>query len=249
MMMGIKTYMDYVLAAQDGEIGRCKDFLFDDELWTIRFMVADTGKWLPGRKVVISPVSLGETDMDSRRMHVNLTKDQIKESPPLAAHAPVSRQYEIQYFDHFGWPYYWVGESVWGMGPEPRALYHAHAEPPKSTSETEALDKHLRSVDEVLGYRIRATDGEIGHAGDFLVDDETWVLRYLIVDTGRWLPGRQVCLPLATVRTVEWVHRHMAVDLSKDAVKNSPPYDPLDPITREYEVVLHDYYGWTKYWE
>jgi len=123
MLRLIGEITGYVLAAEDGEIGRCKDFLFDDTQWAVRYMVADTRKWLPGRKVLISPISLGEPDWDTRRFPVKLTKEQVKNSPPLDEEAPVSRQYEIHWFDYYGWPYYWGAGGLWGAAPYPSALY------------------------------------------------------------------------------------------------------------------------------
>jgi hypothetical protein len=247
MLRNVNAVLNYVLLAQDGEIGRCNDFLFDDEKWTIRYMVADTRKWLPGRKVLISPLSLGKPDWSNRRFEVELTRRQIKGSPALDEDVPVSRQYELIYGKYYGTPLYWNGANIWGTHPTPSLL---RAEQDKLATDFEGPEEnHLRSIKEVTGYHIEATDGEIGHVEDFVVDDEMWVLRYVVVDTRNWLPGRKVLVPPQWATAVDWAEEKLWVDLATDRIKNSPNYDPLAPINRDYERNLHDYYGRPVYWD
>lgn len=253
MQRSIKEIQDYVLEADDGEIGRCKDFIFDDGSWTVRYMVADTGKWLPKKKVLISPISLGKADWESKTYRVELTKSQIEACPGLDENAPVSREYEKQLFDHFGWSPYWIGTRLWGMAAIPTRM--AVPEPGKksesqtATMEVESPFRNLRSAGEVMGYHIQATDGEIGHVEDFIMDDTNWTLRYVVVDTRNILPGKKVLLAPQWVNSIEWRGRKMNVDLSKDLIKNGPSFDYQAPINREYEIQLYDYYGRPKYWD
>ncbi len=175
MLRNAKDLHNYVLEAEDGEIGRCKDFLFDDKHWTVRYMVADTGKWLPGRKVLIPPFSLGHPKWDTRKFPVKLTREQIENAPPIDQDEPVSRLYEKKHFDYFGWPYYWVGSSKEGPIHFPYAPEASlpEVELQKVRQEQENIDpeeSHLRSVKEVNGYYIKAVDGEIGHVEDFIFE-------------------------------------------------------------------------------
>jgi hypothetical protein len=119
----------------------------------------------------------------------------------------------------------------------------------QALEEEESGDSHLRSVQEVAGYHIQATDGEIGHVEDFILDDETWMLRYVVVDTRNWLPGRKVIVPPSWVESVDWANRKVSVDFTREEVRTSPEYDPAAPVNREYEVRLYDFYGRPKYWE
>jgi hypothetical protein len=233
--------------AEDGEIGRCKDFLFDDKKWTIRYLVADTRKWLPGRKVLISPMSLSEPDWRTHRFQVELTRRQIEDSPPLDDDAPVARQYEILYNKFFGTPAYWGGSNIWGSHPNPFLLRKKQDQ--LATDFENPEESHLRSVKEVTEYHIQATDDEIGHVEDFVVDDKTWVLRYVVVDTRNWLPGRKVLVSSQWTVAVDWTKKKLRVKLTTDSIKNSPEYDPLDSITRDYETKLQAHYGWPLYWE
>jgi hypothetical protein len=232
---------------EDGEIGRCKDFLFDDDRWAIRYMVADTGKWLPGRKVLVSSSSLGEFDRNSKLISVKLTKEQVEHSPSLDSDAPVSRQYEIKYHKHYGLPHYWSEFGV--MGGAAGALAKAKKRVATDTAELKSGDSHLRSAHELTGYHIDASDGEIGHVEDFIVDDETWNIRYMIVDTRNWLTGRKVLVAPAWVASFNWAEKKAVVDVTREAVKNSPQYEPSAPIDREYESHLFNFYGRPTYWE
>jgi hypothetical protein len=249
MLRSAKQLTGYVLQAVDGEIGRCKDFLFDDYHWTIRYMVADTMRWLPGRKVLIPIVSLQPPDWASHRFPVSLTREQIKDSPPLDEAAPVSRQYETQYHRYFAWPVYWGGVAAWGASAYPPAFSKDQA--PEAIEEPDRIDdeQRLRSVQEVTGYHLEATDGNLGHVEDFIVDDETWSIRYLIVDTAKWLPGRKVLIPPTWAEEVSWLDSKVKVTLTREQVKASPEYDPTAPVNREYEARLYDFYGRPHDWD
>jgi hypothetical protein len=250
MLRSLKDLTDYVLEAEDGEIGRCKDFLFDDRDWTVRYMVADTGKWLPGRKVLISPISLGAPDWESKRFPVRLSMEQIENGPSLDEDAPVSRKYETSWFDYYGWPYYWTGDNLWGFFPEPSALYTTPLEGPEPMEpEPSSEETHLRSAEEVNGYHIEARDGEIGHVEDFIVDQDVWVIRYIVIDTRNWLPGHKVLALPPWIESVEWVDREVHMDVDRETVEKGPEYDPKAPINREYEIRVYDYYGRPRYWE
>ena len=247
MLRSLNELRGYVLQAEDGEIGRCKDFLFDDRFWTIRHMVADTGKWLPKRKILISPLVMNTPDWASSRFPVRMTKKKIEDSPPLATDEPVSRQREVGLFQYYGWPYYWVGGQTWGVIDFPN-LPHDATMPQPGTAEEDSGDDHLRSADEVTGYHIQATDDEIGHVEDFLVDDETWTIRYVVVDTRNWLPGRKVLIAPSWAESIDWSKSKVFVDLTRAQVKGSPEYDPSTLLDREYEKLLYDYYHRATYW-
>lgn len=245
MLRSVSELTGYVLLARDGEIGRCKDFLFDDRHWTIRYMVADTGKWLPGRRVLVSPLSLGAPDWEEHSFPVHMTKGQVKEAPPLAEDAPVSRRYESKLAAHHGHPLYWVGPGLWGPHSSPADLAKAkRTEVPDAAGET----AHLRSTKEVIGYHIAAADKDIGHVDDFIADDRAWALRYLVVDTRNWLPGKKVLVAPDWAESVSWTDRKVRVGLTADDVEESPEFDPSQPVNREYEERLYDYYGRPTWW-
>jgi len=247
MLIDAGQIMDYVLHAEDGELGRCKDFLVDACDWTVRYVMAETGKWLPGRKVLLPPGKVQDPDFSGRRLPVKLTKEQIKASPPLEEHALLLRQYENMWCDYYGISHCCMEEDKIGMTENPAALLIA--KPESSPEKKEQEEAHVFSVAELTGGTIVASDGDIGHLADFLVDLKAWKVRYAIVDTRNWLPGRQVCVSITCVEWVDPSKHGVGIGLSREEVKNSPEYNPLVPVTEEYQVVLHDYYGWPKYWE
>ena len=246
-LSSIASIKGFELGAHDGAIGSCKDFLFDDKAWVIRYLVADTRKWLPGRKVLISPISIGTVDGVSLTINVGLSKEQIKNAPPLDSDAPVSRQYEIFFNRYYDWSDYWRGPQLWGAEIYPRSLRSR-----QELSEIEGNgdeDPKLRSTGEVSGYRVHARDDDIGHVEDFLVEEGTWVIRYLVIDTGKWLPGsKRVIVDPNWVDSVNWADRSVAVRMTREQIENSPEYDPLDPNFRDYEKSIYDHYKFPYYW-
>lgn len=249
MLCSTKEMSGYKLDTVDGSIGKVEDFLFDEEYWTVRWMVAGTGNWLPKRKVLISPISLGEPDWQSRLLSVRLTKSEIESAPGLSVDQPVSREYERIFFNHFAWPYYWEGPGMWGSAVAPGPLFTPQEKAAKieSSPETEQ-EEVLRSAEEVIGYHIQAQDGEIGHVEDMILDDKHWSVRYMVVDTRNWLPGRKVLVSPEWADAIHWSDRMVTVNLSRAEVKDSPEYDPSAPVNRDYEMRLYDYYGRPAYW-
>lgn len=239
----------YQLSAKGEAFGSVKDFLFDEDHWTIRYMVADTGRWLSGRKVLVSPVALRPPDWASGSLYVELEKEQLEKAPALETDAPVSRQYEMSWHDALGYPYYWGLATPWayGLSPWDRAKGEPAAKAPAEAS-PEDRERVLRSVEEVRKYHIKANDGEVGHVDDFIMDDETWAIRYLVIDTRNWLPGRKVLLAPGWTGDIDWKQRHITTTLSRDAIKSGPEFDPTVPVNRDYEQKLHDYYGRPAYW-
>ncbi|MCX7012546.1 MAG: PRC-barrel domain-containing protein [Candidatus Sumerlaeota bacterium] len=246
MLRSIKKILGYRIQATDSQIGEVDDFLFDGRQWTIRYLVADTGHWLPGRQVLIAPASLGHADWSKRILPVKLTRQQVEDSPEISTDQPVSRQRQILLHQHYGWPLYWdeadmSGAMIGAMIPRLSEVEKG-AEAPQG-------DPNLRSAREIRGYSIEALDGLIGHVDDFIVEDDSWIIRYLVVETRNLLPGKRVLLAPSWVKSLVWEERRVHVDLTRAAIENSPEFNPADPVNRVYEEVLCDYYGRPKYWE
>jgi len=179
---------------------------------------------------------------------VNLTSKQVDGSPSLDLQKPVSRQHEIEHHDHYGWPYYWEGTGVWGSSNRPQDLARASRSKPGTRKQRPSPDAHLRSTREVDGYHLMARDGEIGHIEDFLFDDESWQIRYAIVDTRNWWPGKRILIRPQWIKRVSWRSKNIYVNLSRESIRNSPQWDPNRPINRKYELQLHKYYDSPPYW-
>ncbi len=254
MLRKTKDLRGYKLAARDGEIGRVKDFYFDDQTWTVRYLVADTGDWLPHRKVLVSPLSVtGLHAAPHTAVEVNLTRKQIEESPSIESHKPVSRQFEAKYFEHFGWPYYWPGPLLWGPVDLPGPFIPATLpDAPPSRAPIAEEDLHLRSVGEITafpGYHIQALDQAFGHVEQFVVDDQSWAILYLVAETRNWWPGKHVLISPQWVSWVSWAEARVYVDLDRETIRRAPEYDPRAELTREYEEQLFAHYSRPAYWE
>jgi hypothetical protein len=201
------------LRASDGEIGHVRDFYFDDKNWHIRYLVADTGHWLPGRLVLISPQAFGHLYPDGKVLLVNLTRQQIEDSPSIDQHKPVSRQQEVEYHQHYGYNYYAEAMSSWGLAGYPVIV----PLPPMTTQKQSAGDAHLRSAKELTGYSVEANDGTVGEISDFLVDGRTWVIREVVVECGHWYAGNKVVVRTEKISRINYELRTVHVDSTKEA--------------------------------
>ncbi|WP_419728880.1 PRC-barrel domain-containing protein [Lichenicola sp.] len=255
MMLAISALKGFLVDASDGRIGTISDFLFDDTTWKIRWMVVDTGGWLKGRKILIHPSAISQPNYRREELSVRLTTTQVKESPDILSDQPVSEQMETELYGYYGWDPLWGGTNYFGVYPfglasgvtetpgsgDGELLQEARADPvPKG-------DPHLRSVTSVTGYHLQAKDGPIGHIENILVDDATWGIRYFIIDTLNWWPGKHVLLSPYAVRAISWAERNIAVDVTRDQVQGGPVWDPADAINSTFQKSLHRYYGWPSY--
>lgn len=229
MKQTVRELQGDTIHARDGALGAVQDVYFDDERWGVRYLVVDTGTWLPGRQVLISPTSIDSASPDASAVRVNLTRDQVKGAPGIESDRPVSRQYEMAHAAHFGYPYYWSGPLLWGavaapgsplaagtagsLGPGQSAAKRAAEE------ELAQADSHLRSGAEVIGYDIEARDGAIGAVEDFVVDERTWAISDVVVDTRKWWPGGQVRIAPSEVERIDWNGRKMHLRLTREQVK------------------------------
>ena len=266
MLRNLTDLQGYALRATDGNIGTIKDFYFDDDRWTVRYLIVETGSWLASREVLISPFSIGTPDHDERVLPVSITREQVKNSPDINTDKPVSRQHEMDYLGYYGYPAYWDSVGIWGAGTLPgMMLPEAGMAPPMAPSGVGVLeaertiaaeqavrhrddDPHLRSCKAVGGYHIKAQDGEIGHVQGFIVDEASWAIRYLVVDTSNWWMGHQVLVAPQWIQEVSWSDQVVAVKMTREAIRNAPEWDSALPPDRAQEADIHRHYDRTGYW-
>jgi len=246
MLIKAKTLKGYKLNSLDGEIGKVEEFYFDDHHWTIRYLIAETGGWLTGWQVLISPYALTAVNKEEKYISINLTKKRIEDSPLLESDKPVSRQYEESYYGYYGQPLYWGGGFMWGASPyiENGLNLRTDGYVPKNKK----WNSNLRSTNVVRGYNIRATDGDIGHIDDFIIDDETWAIRYLIIDTKNWWSGKKVLISPKWIERIDWADSIIFVNVVRDDIMQSPEYTEESLLTRDYETGLHQHYNRRGYW-
>ena len=246
MLHTLNKLRGFQIDATDGIIGRIAGVYFDDVQWAVRYLVVNTGSWLDAREVLISPTALGATDGQTRTLAARLTKKQVEGSPSIDLDRPVSRQQEAAVSDHYGWPEYW-NMGLWeNRIPATMAAMQAHANEPAPPREDS--DPHLRSSREVIGYHLHAIDDTLGHVEDVVIDDETWTIRYLAVDTSNWWLGGHVLISPRWIRAVRWLERMVDLAVTRDVIKHSPTWTPSYPITQDYEDKLLDYYHHRQAW-
>ena len=267
MLRSMKVLEDYAIGATDGSVGQVKDFYFDDQAWVVRYLVVDAGAWLSNRSVLISPIAIGHPDWNKKVFPVSITKEQVKDSPAIDTKKPVSRQHEMDHLSYYGYPYYWGGRGLWGTGMYPNLMLpgyegfgspraeraeednaYANAYAREQESRHQDDDPHLRSCNEVIGYHIQASDGEIGHVWGLLMDEETWAIRYMVVDTSNWWLGHKVLIAPPWIKDLNWVDGTVSVDLTRQAVKDAPAYDAAMDLNRKQEQGLYEHYGQAGYW-
>jgi hypothetical protein len=238
----------YAIHASDGPIGTVQDFLFDDASWTVRWLVIDTGGWLPGRKILLPPSAIALVNHVGHQFNVKLTKQQVRDCPDIDSDLPVSRQHETSLYNYYGWSPYWgdgayldlVGYGGGGMI-EPPSTELMRREKEIDDAKRSKSDPTLHSVKEINGYHIHASDGQIGHVEDFLVEDMDWSIRYLVVDTKSWWPGNKVLISPLSVRAIQWPERQVSLDVDCQTVKGSPAYDPAATIEPSLAAKIHRY--------
>ncbi|MCC2606740.1 PRC-barrel domain containing protein [Planctobacterium marinum] len=229
MLLSVNSLRHYAIQASDGAIGECHDLLFDDRFWTCRFLTVDTHPWLPlSHKVLISPVSINNVVQDDEKIHVDLTKEQVKSAPSTDTNEPVSREFEREYFNYFGFGHYWVGPGAWGEYAYPTDLVK-----PPSANARKAEQKrakydnanHLRSVKEIQHYLICGTDDAECHVHDFVLNTDNWSIAYLVLDTRDWFPGgRKVFMLPEQIEEISWADQALKTSLSDGNIKNLPEY-------------------------
>ena len=235
-LRSIKQLYGIKLRARDGEIGHVSDLYFDDQQWTDRYVVADTGTWIPGRLVLIPPqaIGIGSLCQEGNRLPVDLSRKQIEDSPPIESHKPVSLQYEQDYFRYYGYPVYWGMGGMYGGGGGMSGVAGFPVVPTMCQMPEEARDRHerahhdgnphLRSTQAIDGYHIQTSDGKIGHVSDFIMDDESWAICHLVVETGHWFAGKQIAISPEQIDRISSEESKVFVNVTKEAILEAPEY-------------------------
>jgi hypothetical protein len=261
MLRSLRDLLRYDVDASDGACGTVRDFYFDDAAWCVRYLVIDTHKWLPGETILLSPACIRELHADSHRIAFELSRHDIEQRPHVPVELPIPREDEKRLSDYYQWPVYWSASP--GRPPMPAATGQAGIQPtgpmtgatagglpptgprprPTGASGAGGPAATLRSFATFEGMTVQATDDVIGRLHDLIVDSECWEVRYGVVETGGVLHHRTVLLALGWVQHIDWTGRTLAVDLTAGQVEGSPEFDPAEPVNRDDERRLYDYYG------
>jgi hypothetical protein len=263
MLFAVSGLIGCAVHASDGEVGAVKDFLIDDRTWTIRWMAVAAGEWLAGRRVVfIHPSAIAPLALPARptlpmmsqgetlSLAVNLMRGQIEAGPHAHLDEPVTRDMEALLYDYYGWDPYWAA-SPFGAANQRNAESElvdgaARLQADAQTPPLEGAD-HLHGALAFKGYSVHATDGDIGHVENLIADDANWDIRYLVLATRNWWPGKIVQLSPHAVKGVDWFGKEVSVNVSRDQVRSAPPWDPLAMADEVGEAALHRHFGWPGY--
>ncbi|SFS65216.1 PRC-barrel domain-containing protein [Marininema halotolerans] len=252
MLVSVKGIGGTTVSGVDGEIGKVDGFWIDNDTWTMRYLVVDVGSLFHRQRVLISPIAIDKVDWEQQQVILTLTEEQVKNSPEVDADQPFTRRTEKDLHHHYGWPIYWGGTGLWGGGMIPGDLLNptAAVEGERKTShpndfdymDKELDDSKLLTVHAMIGYTLKTHDGELGQVHDFIIDDHSWSIQYLVVDAGNWLSSKKVMIDKTSIVKVSVEDAYIHVDLVKDNVKGSPEFDPSDPVNGD----RYDYYGRSK---
>jgi len=263
MLRSVNDLAGFAVDATDGRIGKLLDFYFDDRFWAVRFLVVTSAESQEGRKVLLSPLAIAGLDAPARTLRTTLTRAQVRASPDVDIHQPVSRQHEVENYGYYGYPFYWAGAGMWGSSTLPAlmlaarggdesaglsAKQQAFVEAQAAFHRERGDDPDLRSCRAIAGYHLQASDGEIGHVEGFVVDDESWAIRYLVVNTSDWWLGHKVLIAPPWIHDIRWIDATVSVELTRQAVKDAPRYDGAAQLDRDQEASLHRHYDRPGYW-
>ncbi|PRC91943.1 PRC-barrel domain-containing protein [Solimicrobium silvestre] len=255
MLRNSNEFINCAISATDGAIGHIENFYFDDKTWVVRYLIVDTGNWLFSRKVLISPRAVEQVNWENKTISVNITKEQVKSSPNIDTEKPVSRQHEMTYNGYYGYPYYWEEIGLWGIDDYPPMMMPIYTESltaplgveqeierSQEQIKSKNYDPHLRSYKEIETYRILTSDGEIGHVKGLLIDEENWIVRYIIVDTTAWWPSQGVLIEIQRIKEVNWADNTIHINLTQQSIIDAPPYDSKELFNQEKEMGLKEHY-------
>lgn len=245
MLDKARALLEYKLSSMNEEIGRLKEFYFDDRHWAIRYLQADTGAWLAGRQVLLTPHALNAVSRERHRMVLGVTKRQIEDAPSLDPEQPISPQFEDAYYAFYGWPKYWHGPYTWGSSPQPERALRSDVD---GAERQPGWAPQVRRTSEVNGAYVQTPDGEMGHVEDLIIDGDTWAIRYLIISAQNWWPGKRVLVSPQWIQRVTWERWEIFLGLTGDVIRQAPEYTDHLLVTREYETRLHGHYGRRRYW-
>lgn len=213
----------YTVLATDGEAGKIDDLYFDEKTWGTAYAAVRIGSRIGGRRVFLPPTALGKPDWEREEFPVAYSKRQVMNSPDFAICLQAFREDERRDRNE-SWIPIWMPSPDVGLGI--MMLVNSEGSDKRlQNSSLEEDDPHLRSANAVMGCRVHATDGTIGHVSDLLVDDSTWTVCYLVVSTSRWMPRRRVLITPQSVNTISRVEGLVYVDLTIRKLKSSLLHD------------------------
>jgi sporulation protein YlmC with PRC-barrel domain len=218
MQIHVNQLFKFSLGATDGEIGKIKDIYFDDQSWTLRYLVAETGNWLFQRKVLIAPLAVQRSGLENEILDVNLTKEQVKDSPDIDTELPVSLQQESSLFDHYAWPSF--GRA--GMGWPTTGVLKGTSALINKLEAKEEFDPHLRSFNHVSKYEVYSSSVHVGMVKDLILDLSDWSIPFLLMENIVNNNSEQIMIASDKVSAIDWETSRISLSLTKYEINTAP---------------------------
>jgi hypothetical protein len=245
MLASLTELRGYRVRGTDGEIGRFADLCFPDSEWVVRYAVVEMEDL--GREALLLSTYLGRLNRGTHILSVETRREQVANTPPLDRSQPITRQEEKELHALYGWPIYWWEQEhditpIGGLWEEERVPEQTEESEAEAQAETEIEPEGpqlLFAGDLVEVYGIQAEGGEAGTLQDLIVDDETWMIPYLVVNTPE---AQRVLLATDYVETIDLGTRDLYVSLPRDAIAGGPVISATEPITPALEQSLREYY-------
>ncbi len=213
MFTSLTTLMKIPLVTTDGKEHQVCSLLLDDRSWTICFLVANAGSWLFGRQVVIRTCATDRPDWTQKVIAAKLTHQELVRCADVSSVKPVSLQQQLALKKYFGWP---DSEPTWYV---PAALVPAQREFPAEAND----DPHLRNATDLVGYEVWSRDRRVGILSDFIMEPNSWHIKYLSVKVGDWVYRKERFVPTFTVQSISWgMHRVTLNSRSLETYEISP---------------------------
>lgn len=228
MLVNANDVLGYRIGVDGAPAAVLRDLLIGQDSATVRYLVTDSEAWLATSSVLLAPGVVVGIDRDQQMLQTGLDRALLDRAPGLPRGTPPGREHERRLHDHFGWTPYWDSAGDDPAGGD--------------------RDEQLLSARHLIGFYAQAVDGAVGHVEDLIVDLQAWQVRYLEIDTRNWVPGRRVLVAPGWLHAIDRPNRTVALDLSRELVRSSPPYDRKAPLDRSLEENLYRHYGRTGYW-
>jgi hypothetical protein len=197
MIIASKHLQGVCVVGSEGAAGCVLDVLFDDRSWHVKYLVVRLGGRLSAWHVLLKPDLVTHAAWTERELHVPLSGREFRQLPGVQSDPPVAYRQELQA----------ARFSAWEAGRIEDVVLDG--------------DPHLRNMRAVTGHRVEASDGPVGRIAEFIIDDEYWTVRYVVVNTGRLLPSLRVLIAPTWVETISWEDRVVRLSATREELESS----------------------------
>lgn len=203
--ISLKQLLGYKISAIDGEIGKVKEFYFDETSWTVRYIIVETGSLFFGRKVMISTQAIIDAQWETEHFLTNMTIQQIENSPKVDDGKQLTRGQEILLNQHYNWKSYWDA-SIQKIA--------------------DGSNSYLVHANDLTGYQLIASDGQVGNIKDLIVAKASWKINSIVIDAFKTSPAKEILLSPKWIKEINADRSAAVSDHTTAEIKSNPAYNP-----------------------